>query len=299
MVGLKPEEVWNAQAPRWPPSGGDLSRHLADKATFPLEDTRDRSDLPKVSSYYVDNLNRRWLKQTLRSVLAGPYQFGEVHKVLASQRAIRLYVVTNYDTLLEQAFEAIGRPYDLVVYPADRRDLGNGLLWWPAGAKEPVTREANQLDIEKFGDSDSKTTVIFKMHGSIARSSSGYDNFVITEEDYVEFLSRMTTNSAIPPVFLDYARDCSFLFLGYSLGDWNFRVLLRNLGKHLTQKAASHADGKAVTQPVPQAPEEEEVPSWAIQLHPSELERILWIKRNVRIFDLSVEEFAEKIKKWL
>jgi hypothetical protein len=291
LVGLEPGKNWDAKAPTYPPSGGDLSRHLADETTFPLEDFRDRSDLSKVSSYYVDNSSRTILKETLRAVLARHYQFGNLHKVLAAQTAIRLFVVTNYDTLLEDAFDAIHRPYDLVIYPADRKDLMNGLLWRRNGEADPITKEANEFDVDF-----KETSVIFKMHGTVGQIDSRNNNFVITEEDYVEFLSRMTTNSAIPPVFLDYARDCSFLFLGYSLSDWNFRVLLRNLGKHLITKAArAQGSSKQNEQPSTPIQPEDDVPSWAIQLNPSELERILWNKRNVKIFDLSVEEFAVKM----
>ena len=66
------------------------------------------------------------------------------------------------------------------------------------------------------------------MHGSIS-ADSGWDSFVVTEEDYVEFLSRMTDNKAIPSILIDYFQERNFLFLGYSLRDWNLRVLLRRL----------------------------------------------------------------------
>ena len=37
------------------------------------------------------------------------------------------------------------------------------------------------------------------------------------------------------------------------------------------------------------------LPSWAIQHEPSELERKLWEKRKVNIFDLRVDEFIDKL----
>jgi hypothetical protein len=35
-----------------------------------------------------------------------------------------IIVSTNYDTLIEQAFQEAGKPYDLVVYPTDKPELG-------------------------------------------------------------------------------------------------------------------------------------------------------------------------------
>ena len=59
-----------------------------------------------------------------------------------------------------------------------------------------------------------KTTVIYKMHGTVDRRSK-WDNYVITEDDYVDFLSRMTGQTAVPALFMKAFRDRHFLFLGY------------------------------------------------------------------------------------
>lgn len=184
-------------------------------------------------------------------------------------------MVTNYDTLLEHAFRAAGKPYDLIVYPADRKDVANAVLWWPQGAAEPLVRPPNELDI----DLDA-TTVIYKMHGTVMRETEEWDNFVITEEDYVEFLSRMTRGLAVPSLFYPHFRERSFLFLGYSLRDWNLRVVLRNLAKYFARHTGDEDEG---------------LPSWAIQRNPSALERRLWITRNVTIFDVGLEQFIIRL----
>jgi hypothetical protein len=121
------------------------------------------------------------------------------------------------------------------------------------------------------------------MHGTINREADKWDNFVITEEDYIEFLSRMTANKAVPSLFFEHFRTRSFLFLGYGLADWNLRVILRNLTKFLPAKSAGGDD-------------EEMLPSWAVQYRPSELEIKLWERRNVSIFDLAIDEFVVKMR---
>ncbi len=177
---------------------------------------------------------------------------------------------------------AAGRPYDLVVYPADRKDFANAVLWWPHGTDKPVPLSPNELDIDF-----SQTTAIFKIHGTIVRRDPEWDSFVITEEDYVEFLSRLTTSTAIPPIFFPALRERSFLFMGYGLRDWNLRVLLRNLSKRLSSARRTGDD------------EDDVRLSWAIQMKPSILEQRLWQKNHVNIFDCALDDFVAKLRKKL
>jgi hypothetical protein len=280
LVGRDPAQSWQAADSRFLPNGTELAHYLAENAAFPAQDPHDMDDLAKVSSYAADVSGRPQLRRRLRGVLNRPYQCGPLHQLLAQVPAHLLIVVTNYDTLVEDAFRAAGKPFDLIVYPAERPAYGNSLLWWPNGQQEPTAVEAKELDI----DFD-HTSVIYKMHGTIWHASDQWDNFVITEEDYVEFLSRMTTNtsSAVPAQFYQYSRNRSFLFLGYGLRDWNLRVVLRNLRRQF--------------EAVPGA-EQEDVPSWAIQWRPSALEQRLWERRNVNIFDMDLTQFVAKLAAW-
>jgi hypothetical protein len=278
---VKCQRKWNPFNPAFLPSGVELAHFLADDATFPSPDPHDRDDLAKVSSYYAIS-GRRRLRARLREVLNHEYKCGSLHQFLAAVPAPLVIVVTNYDTLVEEAFRAAGKPYDLVIYPTDRKDSRNAVLWWPHSANRPEVKAPNEL----AGDIDlARATVIYKMHGTIAREGSEWDSFVITEEDYVEFLSRMTNNTAIPPLFFPHFRERSFLFLGYSLRDWNLRVVLNNLSKHFSSRRMATSDE-----------DEEALPSWAIQRSPSELERDLWRRRNVQIFDLTLDEFVGKME---
>lgn len=279
LAGRPEKTAWNPADPAFLPSGDELAHFLADRATFPSSEPRDRDDLAKVSSYLVDVAGRPQLRDYLHGVFNRSYSVGPLHQYLASLPGPLLIVTTNYDTLLEEAFLRAGKPYDLVVYPSDRKDLANAVLWWPHGASEPKVSVPNKLRIDF-----SKTTVIYKMHGSVNLKDNSWETYVVTEEDYVEFLSRMTARTAIPACFFDHFLERSFLFLGYGLRDWNLRVVLRNLSKYFSRRAAGEEN------------EEDIVPSWAIQLGPSELERLLWQKRNVTIFDLSLDEFVDGLK---
>jgi hypothetical protein len=271
---------WSPDKPEFLPSGWDLSSALADETAFPSTDDHDRGDLAKVTSYYVEMAGRRPLRERLREMLNHPYEYGAIHDFLAKDvRTPLVIVVTNYDTLVEQAFQEAEKPYDLVVYPADRKDIANSMIWWPHGASEPEIVKPNELDIDL-----KSTNVIYKMHGTILRETDEWDSFVITEEDYVEFLSRMTMNMAVPSLFYPHFRERSFLFLGYSLRDWNLRVVLKNMSKLLTAR------------PGPANGDDEVLPSWSIQLRPSELEQRLWASKRVNIFNLALDEFVARLR---
>jgi hypothetical protein len=123
-----------------------------------------------------------------------------------------------------------------------------------------------------------KQSVIYKMHGSIAPDPK-WDNFVITEGDYVDFLSRMAAKDRHPFGVLPVLPRQELPFLGYSLRDWNLRVILRKL-----------TNARPVT---------EQAKSWAIQRDPSELEVKLWEKRNVNIYNEDINSFVSNLRKWM
>ena len=276
----RPADVhWNPQAPEFLPSGVELSHLLADETNFPSEDERDQ--LAEVASYYEADKSRAALRERLRQVL-GPDALASatvpsLYEFLAKIPRPLLVVTTNYDTQIERAFRAAQKPYDLVVYGADRKDLANAVLWWPHGAAEPETPTPNALDIDL-----ETTTVIFKMHGSILSETDEWDSFVITETDYVDFLARIASRSAIPALFSTHCRDRSLLFLGYSLRDWNFRTMLHSLNRFFAKRSAAYG--------------EEEIPSWAIDEHFSELEMKFWQKRGVYPYEIGIDEFVETLR---
>ena len=136
---------------------------------------------------------------------------------------------------------------------------------------------------------DETTTVIFKMHGSVWKDSDLWDNFVITEEDYLDFMSRMINQTAVPKIIADYFRNKSFLFLGYSLQDWNMRVILRHLGR-------SHAAGRRSRDSGTPDSDESLMPSWAIQLKVEDDDEKLWKTRNVNLYEVDLQVFAETMR---
>lgn len=220
------------------PSGAELADYLATKRRYPPEEVRD---LLRVSQY-VD-VTRGWgkLYQDLRQVFTTDYQPNDVHRLLARlPRELRaanartadpdqnlpqqLVITTNYDDALERAYDAEGEPYDVVYYDARRSGSLGKFYHRPPGEKVPqlidVPNEYEKLDLDR-------RPVILKIHGAVDRNDPDRDSYVITEDDYIEYLARDEMRQF--SVLKAHMQVRSFLFLGYSLQDWNLRVLLNRI----------------------------------------------------------------------
>ena len=112
-------------------------------------------------------------------------------------------------------------------------------------------------------------TVILKIHGAVDRQNADRDSYVITEDHYIDYLTKTDIGQLIPAELLVKLTHSHFLFLGYSMQDWNLRVILRRIWG---QQAL---DWK----------------SWAIQKDPNEIERQLWKAREVDVLDVPLEEY--------
>lgn len=273
--------IWNPKQPECLPTNTELANFLANRANYPSHDPRDRGDLAIVSSYFAFASGRPQLRERLRGVLipeSRAFPYGGLHRFLAAVPIPQLILTTNYDTLIEDAFKAAEKPYDLVIYPAEyaESEYANALLLWRAGESEPLPMAAGEL----AGEIDlAKRTVILKMHGSVNRESEKRDQFVITEEDNVDLLSRILLNTAVPSFVYEHASNRRFLFLGYTLTEWNLRVILPNLTRLFSSKD-----------------EKNRLPSWAVRSNPSGLEWWLWQKKlNVTVFDMPLHDFVTEL----
>jgi hypothetical protein len=295
--------AWKAGQP-FMPFGGELARSLANAASYPVDDIYntaleevlaaidqlgvkvDRDEATKVLEPVVrrhlsgvPNLaliaswaqhvagDRKRVHGNLRNAFAVSAKPGFLHQQLAQIEGTRLYITTNYDDLLEQALEH-RQPHVVI----DRGDKG---LWVSVGGQplEPTSPTGDEL-YKKLNDPKTQAPsrpIIFKMHGSVDKVNAGNDSFLITEEDYVDFLGR-AGGSYIPPYLMGLMQGKAFLFLGYSLEDWNVRVILSKLLK---------PGG---------------VTCWAIVRGRSEREEEVWHARGLNVYSIDLSEFAAKLK---
>jgi hypothetical protein len=89
----------------------------------------------------------------------------------------------------------------------------------------------------------------------------------------------MTKNKAIPAIFAEPFQTRGFLFLAYSLSDWNLRVVLSRIEKDLLSKNQRKG-----------------IMSWSIQSQVSPLEHLLWQKRGIDVYDMTIDAFVEGLE---
>jgi hypothetical protein len=225
------------------PDGAELARHLAE--WFGLD--AHGEDLARVSQHISLTEGRTDLCRTVHDVLVKPdVAPGCVQRFLArapgrlrelGREAYQLLVTTSYDDALERAFDAVHEPYDLVVFVGARGPHRGRFVHVPHDARPPACRpilvpnEYVELPIDDR--LDLTRTVIVKLHGGAADLGREWrhmrDNFVITEDDHIGYLTDGPVEGLIPVQILDKVRESHFLFVGYRMRDWPLRVFLHRV----------------------------------------------------------------------
>jgi len=139
---------------RFLPSGGELAEALAQEAGYPREgravecphchemhQVQYPLDLLKVSQHMAAMEGLGPLYEELRGVFDANYQPSSLHSLLADlpsamkaaglKPRYQLIVTTNYDDVLETAFDNAREPYDVVSYVADGEHRGKFWHWSP------------------------------------------------------------------------------------------------------------------------------------------------------------------------
>jgi hypothetical protein len=274
--GRSEDESWRFGETTHLPDGRELANDLAEYFGFPATQTRD---LVRVSQYASVMKGSGPLYQRLHDVFDADFPPSPLHALLARLPGVwrekrcdpppyQLIVTTNYDDALERAFADAGEPFDLLSYVAKGPDSGRFLHVPPDGKPRPI-KKSNQYPL-----SLAERTIILKIHGAVNRIDRNEDSYVIAEDDYIDFLSQTSIAKVVPVMLNDHMQNSHFLFLGYSLRDWNLRVILRRIWgeQHLEYR------------------------SWSIQRHPDPLELEFWPKRNVDIYDVDLAEYVRKLK---
>ena len=192
------------------PLASELALRWADEFEFPLSDS---TNLGQVAQFIAIERGGifpkklfRWLLQDTESPdFSEP---SEPHGALADLR-LPIYITTNYDRFMFEALQSRG------VSPSRRVCGWNELIRErPSAIVDDAPKPTNPL--------------VYHLHGHCKEPHS----MVLTEDDYLEFLVRLSKDGSerlLPPVVRAALAETSLLFVGYSLADWDFRVLFRGL----------------------------------------------------------------------
>jgi hypothetical protein len=191
-----------------PPLGAALSEQLARDCEIaermPDEDPRN---LQRVALFYEIAHSRRQLVEAV----AAAVQTGKRPSPLLGALAeldFPLVISTNYDHLFERALATAGKQPRVSIYTPEL---------------EATT---------DFRDPTAESPVVFKIHGDISRP----ETIVVTDEDYIQFVLRMSDKAPFHPVpetFLYRFKRWPTLFIGYSLIDYNLRLLFKAMRVNL------------------------------------------------------------------
>ena len=262
---------------RYPPTSQELAAHLANEFKYPPGET---AELLRVSQYvYAMRGGAGPLYDALHELFDTDYAPTALHDFLAEVpvalrergmlRKPPVIVTTNFDDLVERALVARNEEFDLVVYMAEGPHAGEFWHRPPGGGLEPIGDPETNVAI----DPDQRT-VVLKIHGFVDREYGRDDSYVITEDHYIDYLTRIDLDRLIPVKVIQRLRNCHLLFLGYSLRDWNLRAILSRLYAERL-KAWDW---------------------WAVQVAVDPLERESWDRRDVRIYDQPLLEYVDALR---
>jgi hypothetical protein len=259
------------------PKTDELARRLADKYDYPMRAKRDPLPLVGVAQYVDVATGADVLDRELRRTFTREYVPSVLLEFLAEEQTTplegsappwKLLVTTNYDDALEQAFRHAGVEFDLVYYWAPHDRPGKFRHVDPEGKARTITNHNHDRSL-KLG----RRPVILKIHGTVDRRHARNDCYVIRENDYIAYLARDLARF-LPAPIARVMRSSRFLFLGYSLSDWNLRVMLFH---HLWARR-------------------ERVTSWAIQHRPSEIDRTFWTRKEVELLAVELQHWVNAMR---
>lgn len=187
-----------------PPTGAKLSETLASACDLTNRlPGESATNLQRVALCYETATDRKQLVDAVTAEVDTGKQPSPLLRGLA-ELGFPLVITTNYDQLFERALYAAGKQPRVEVYTPELE----------------ATRD--------YRDPTAESPVVFKIHGDILHP----ETIVITDEDYIQFVLRMSNKDPYDPIPLTLKYnlvDWTTLFVGYSLLDYNLRVLFKTL----------------------------------------------------------------------
>jgi DNA-binding SARP family transcriptional activator len=252
----------------------DLASRLAKRFDY----SENGSSLPRVAQYIAVMKGSGPLYDELHALLDSEASPTPIHRLFAALPPLlrarglphQLLVTTSYDIALEAAFLEAGEQFDVVSYVASGPNRGKFCHISPDGTGRLIdlpNTYATELSLEQ-------RTVILKLHGQVDRGPEReWESFVVTEDDYIDYLTKSDVAGALPVALAAKLRRSHFLFLGYTMADWNLRLILNRLWSD---------------QPLSYR-------SWAVQPEAKPFEREFWRRRDVDVQEIELERYVETL----
>ncbi len=204
-----------------PPIGGQLSDLLAGECNYP---DQDRWNLQRVSWYYEYQAGFR--SELVREVKDAVHKDREPSPILRglARLGFPIVITTNYDHLYERALTHVAQQQARAEGKAEADVAGikaslDKCIYSPKSTVRTIDCEPEPSNARPY---------LLKMHGDLDQPES----IVITDEDYIQFVLRMSDRHPYHPVgknVLTHLIKWPTLFIGYRLSDYNLRLLFKTL----------------------------------------------------------------------
>ena len=216
----------------------------------------------------------------LHPLFTGTYEPNQLHRFLAelpapsaaagtSPARYQLIVTTNYDDVLERAFDDAGEPIDVVYYAAEPDEPGSFVHRQPPTASAVPSPSTNRVPRARPRRADGDPQDPRRRR---PRATRRRDSYVITEDHYIDYLTRTAASpSSSPPTSWRGCANSHFLFLGYGMRDWNLRVILHHIWSQQARRFGS----------------------WAIERDPDPIDAKFWQRHRVEILDARLEDWVD------
>jgi hypothetical protein len=167
--------------------------------------SKNRDNLQRTSWFYeLFHLRESLVKKIAEEVDEGTKPSAIVRAL--AELDFPIVITTNYDRIFEKALGLFGKQATTIIYDPERNNPSSYLSGLP-----------------KKGE-----CWLYKIHGCVSEPKS----IVITDEDYIHFIMRMNDPEEFKPIpqkIRTQLAEWPALFVGYSLLDYNLRLLFRTL----------------------------------------------------------------------
>lgn len=187
-----------------PPTGQELARKLSERflggrhATLPLD---------QVGEYAISESNLLAVQEHIREIFE-PFAPTEAHKLIPGF-CWEGIATTNYDKLIETAYEAAVRPLQ---------------------KPQPFIDDGDQIQ-ERMRDPNS--IKLLKLHGCITRTNNPQYPLILTIDQYSQYEQR---RRRLFNQLYEWAFEHVIVFIGYSLNDPDLRKLLLKIAENAGER---------------------------------------------------------------
>jgi hypothetical protein len=225
----------------------DIAESWAQKFNYPLS-VFERDSLAKVAQFLYGIKNKKTVVKTLEESITADIQedfkhvlpehlhapnkasaaelisaigaarrmgnLYDAYNILARLPA-KIYITTNLNNLLAEALIDAGKHPRVMVCP------------WNNYTVRLYLQESDQF---KNYEPDIDNPLVFHMFGRLG-GPKDWESLVLTEDDYFDFLLGYSRHASqlMPKVVKEALSTSAWLFVGFQMEDWGFRVLFRSI----------------------------------------------------------------------